>query len=168
MYRLATVATLALLTAWPAASQTIGPSLVRQPPPQTSPADSASVVPPPDYVIGPDDVVAVEYWRDKDLSAEVVVRPDGKISLPLLNDMPAGGLTPEQLRDALIAEARRFVEDPNVTVIVKQINSRKVFITGQIEKPGSYPLNRPTTVVQLFAMAGGLKEYADVKHIFIV
>jgi polysaccharide export outer membrane protein len=127
-----------------------------------------SVAVPHHYVLGPDDVIAVEYWRDKDLSAEVVIRPDGKISLPLLNDVAAAGLTPQQLRDVLMVEARRFVEDPIVRVVVKEIKSRKVFITGEVEKPGVYPLNQPTTVVQLIAIAGGLREFADAKRIFIV
>jgi polysaccharide export outer membrane protein len=120
------------------------------------------------YVIGPDDVLSVVFWGDKDMSAEVVVRPDGKISLPLLNDIRAGGLTPDQLREAVNTEARRFVEDPSVTVVVKQINSRKLFITGQVEKPGPYPLTGRTTVLQLISMAGGLKEFADDKRILIM
>lgn len=124
--------------------------------------------PPGAYVIGPDDVLAVMFWRDKDLSTDVVVRPDGKISLPVLGDLQAGGLTPDQLREAVTGEARRFIEDPSVTVIVKQINSRKLFITGQVEKPGPYPMSGPTTVLQLIAMAGGLREFADGKRILIM
>ena len=120
------------------------------------------------YVIGPDDVLSVVFWRDKDLTSDVVVRPDGKISLPLLNDIQAGGLTPAQLREVVNTEARRFVEDPTVTVIVKQIKSRKMFITGQVDKPGLYPLGGPTTVLQLIAMAGGLKEFADARRILIM
>lgn len=123
---------------------------------------------PAHYVIGPDDVLSVLFWRDKDLSSDVVVRPDGKISLPLINDIQAGGLTPEQLRNAVSAEARRFIEDPSVTIVIKQINSRKLFITGQVEKPGPYALTGPTTVLQLISMAGGLKEYADNKRIIIM
>jgi polysaccharide biosynthesis/export protein len=97
-----------------------------------------------------------------------VVRPDGKISLPLMNDVQAGGLTPGQLRDAVSAIARQYVEDPSVTVVVKEIKSRKVFITGMVEKPGPYPLNGPTTVVQLISLAGGLKEFTDGKKILIM
>jgi polysaccharide export outer membrane protein len=126
-----------------------------------------AVEPPAHYVIGPDDVLSIVFWRDKDMSADVVVRPDGKISLPLLNDIQAGGLTPAELRDAVHTEALRFVEEPTVTVIVKQIKSRKLFITGQVDKPGSYALGGPTTVLQLIAMAGGLKEFADGGHILI-
>jgi polysaccharide biosynthesis/export protein len=127
-----------------------------------------AAAPPSDYVIGPEDVLAVVYWREKDLSAEVTVRSDGKISLPLLNDVEAAGLTPTELRDRLTAASQRFVADPNVTVVVRQMNSRKVFITGEVAKPGTYPLSGPTTVLQLIALAGGLREYADAKNISIL
>jgi polysaccharide export outer membrane protein len=127
------------------------------------------VTPPPDYVIGPEDVLAILFWREKDLSVEqVVVRPDGMITLPLLNDVQAAGLTPEQLRDALTKAASRFVEDPNATVVVRQINSRKVFVTGQVGRPGAYPLLGPTTVLQALAQAGGLLEYAKANDILVM
>src|SRR5262245_26946743 len=103
-----------------------------QPAPAASaPATDASGTPlPADYVIGPNDVLIVYYWRDKDMSAEVAVRPDGKITLPLLNDVQASGLTPEALRVRIAEAAARFVESPVVSVSVKAINSRKVYITG--------------------------------------
>jgi len=128
----------------------------------------AGAVVPADYVIGPEDILTIVFWREKDLSSEVIVRPDGRISLPVLQDVVAAGLTPEQLRDSLTKTAERFVEDPNVTVVVKEINSRRVFITGQVAKPGPYNLNAPTTIVQLISMAGGLLEYADGKNIVIM
>src|SRR5262249_8794549 len=127
-----------------------------------------TVPPPPDYVIGADDVLDVTFWRDKEMSAEVAVRPDGKIALPLLNEVQAAGLTPEQLRLAVTKEASRFVEDPNATVVVKAINSRKVYITGQVSKPGMYSLAHVTTILQLISMAGGLQEYADQKDISVL
>jgi polysaccharide export outer membrane protein len=133
---------------------------------RSAPAPGTTV--PADYVIGAEDVLSIVFWRDKDLSAEVVVRPDGKISLPLLNDVQAAGLTPEQLRSALEKAANRYIEDPNAAVVVKQINSRKFFITGQVTKPGTYPLTAPTTVLQAIALAGGLLEYADTKHISVM
>ena len=102
--------------------------------------------------------MSIVYWREKDLSADVVVRPDGLISLPLLNDVNASGLTPEQLRVAISQGASKFVEEPTVSVVVKAINSRKVFITGQVAKPGPVPLGGPMTVLQLIAMAGGVAE----------
>ena len=131
--------------------------------PVTSPSAPAG------YVIGVDDVLSILFWRDKDLSApEITVRPDGKVTLPLLNDIQAAGLSPEQLREVVLEAARRYVEDPNPTVIVKEIKSRKVFITGQVEKPGPYPLNGPTTILQLIATAGGLREFADGKNISVM
>ncbi len=113
-------------------------------------------------------MLEVLFWRDKDLSAEVVVRPDGKISLPLLNEVEAGGLTPEQLRFRVLENARRFVEDPTATVIVKQINSRNVFIMGEVQKPGTYPLGGPASVLQLIAIAGGLTEFASRDEIVLL
>jgi polysaccharide biosynthesis/export protein len=122
---------------------------------------------PADFVLGPNDVLTVLFWRDKDMSGDFAIRPDGRISLPLLNDVQAAGLTPEQLKDAITKAAARYVDDPTVTVIVKEINSRRVFITGQVNKPGQYMLTGPTTVLQLIAMAGGVLEYADAKHIVV-
>src|SRR5438876_4591704 len=127
-----------------------------------------AVTPPPGYVIGVDDKLGIVYWKDKDMSAEVIVRPDGRISLPLLNEVNAAGLTPLQLHDALVTESRRYVEDANITVVVLQINSRRVFITGEIARPGPYQLGGPTTVLQLIAMAGGLREYANGKNIIVM
>jgi len=143
------------------------------PPPAATPAPAAAVasaaVPlPDDYVIGPEDVLSVVFWRDKDMSADVTVRPDGKISLPLLNDVQAAGLTPIQLRDRLVEVSKQFFEDPSVSVVVKNMNSRKVFITGHVSKPGPYALVAPTTVLQLISIAGGLQEYADSKKILII
>lgn len=123
---------------------------------------------PPGYVIGAQDVLSIVFWRDKDMSAEVVVRPDGKISLPLLNDVQAVGYTPEQLRVALVAAASKFLEEPNATVVVKEIHSRNVFITGNVAKPASYPLTGELTVLHLIAMAGGLLEYSDSGNISII
>ena len=128
----------------------------------------AGAVVPADYLIGPEDILTIVFWREKELSSEVVVRPDGRISLPVLQDVSAAGLTPEQLRDSLTKTAERFVEDPNVTVIVKEINSRRVYITGQVAKPGPYNITSPMTVVQLIAFAGGVLEYADTKNITIM
>jgi polysaccharide export outer membrane protein len=154
----------------PASSQPApdGPKTERQgdtAPAVTAPAAAST---PPGYVIGPDDVLQIVFWRDKDLSGEVVVRPDGRISLPLLNDVVAAGRTPEELRAALVASASAYFGNPSATVVVKEIRSRKVFITGSVEKPGPYVLTAPTTVLQLIAMAGGLKDYADQRNIVVM
>jgi polysaccharide export outer membrane protein len=129
---------------------------------------SGGVVPPADYVIGPDDALSVVYWDHKEMSADVVVRPDGKITLPLVNDIQAVGLTPDQLRQKITDAGSKFVESPVVTVIVKEIKSRQVSITGEVGKSGWYPINGPMNVIQLIALAGGLQEFADGKHISIL
>lgn len=136
--------------------------------PAAAPTLPAGVTPPAGYVIGPDDQLSIVFWREKDLSADVVVRPDGLISLPLLNDVAAAGLTPEQLRVNITQGAGKFVEEPTVSVVVKAINSRKVFVTGQVGKPGPYPLSGPTTVLQLIATAGGVAEYAKKSEILVI
>jgi polysaccharide biosynthesis/export protein len=143
-------------------------SAVVAPAAQASPVPPVGAAPPADYVIGPDDVLMVVFWRDKEMTGEVSVRPDGKISLPLINDVHAAGLTPDQLRLSITDAASKFVEEPNVTVVVRTINSRRVFVTGQVNKQGGFPLAGPTTVLQLIAMAGGLLEYADPKHIMVM
>jgi polysaccharide export outer membrane protein len=128
----------------------------------------ASVPLPAGYLIGPEDVLSIVFWKDKDMSADVVVRPDGKISLPLVNEVQAAGLTPEQLRARLTEAASKFVTEPTAAVVVKEIHSRKVFITGMVAKPGTYPLMDNMTVLQLIAVAGGLQEYADSSSIVVM
>jgi polysaccharide biosynthesis/export protein len=128
----------------------------------------SGVTPPAGYVIGPDDVLSIVIWREKDMSSEVVVRPDGKISLPLVNELQAAGLSPDQLRTAVEKAASKWVKEPDATVIVKMINSRKVSILGNVGKAGTYPLTGDMTVLQLIAEAGGLQEYADAKGITIM
>ena len=139
--------------------------------PSTPPASAlppAGVSVPAGYVIGPEDVLTIVVWREKDMTTDAVVRPDGKITLPLLNDLPAAGLTPDQLRVAVEKAASKYMSEPNATVIVKAINSRKVHILGNVGKAGTYPLTGDMTVLQLIAGAGGLQEYADEKHITVM
>lgn len=128
----------------------------------------AGVPTPPDYVIGPEDVLTIVFWKDKDMSADVTVRPDGQITLPLINDIRAAGLTPQQLRETLVAASAKYVAEPNVSVVVKMVNSRKVHIIGMVGKPGPYPLTGPTTVLQMLASAGGVHEFAKSKEIKIL
>lgn len=126
------------------------------------------VIPPPGYVIGVGDVLGVKFWQQPELSGDVVVRPDGQISVPLLNDVQAAGQTPLQLSEQIRTTATRWVQDPNVTVIIRQINSRAVFITGRVAHAGRYPLNGPTSILQLIAMAGGLAEWADAENVTLM
>ncbi len=162
--------TACLAATTPALAQAVPPPATAQQPAAPAPAPTLppGVTAPTGYLIGSDDVLSIVFWRDKDMSADVNVRPDGMISLPLINDVAAAGLTPEQLRVAITQAAAKYVEDPTVTVVVKQINSRRVYITGQVSKPGPYALLTPTTVLQLIAIAGGVAEYADIKNITIM
>jgi len=159
---------LLMIDAPPALSQGAGEKLSPERPVGSAPTTAIGAAATPRYVIGPDDVLQIVFWREKDLSGEVVVRSDGRISLPLLNDVVAAGRTPEELRTALIEGASPFIADPNATVVVKESRSRKVFITGSVERPGPYVLTGRTTVIQLIAMAGGLKEFADKKNIVVM
>lgn len=158
-------------TAAASSAQDTTPSTAVTAPPAPSPppADPTTVSQMMDYRIGPGDVLAVLFWRDKDLSSDVVVRPDGLISLPVLNEVQAAGLTTEQLRERVAEKAAKFVaQPPIVSVVVRQILSRSVYITGRVLKPGSYQLSGPLTVVQLIALAGGLGEYAAKNRIVII
>jgi polysaccharide biosynthesis/export protein len=164
-------AALAISCAAPVFAQQNAGSKATPPAPKggTAPAVTGpAAVVPAGYLIGPEDVLGVLFWREKDLSGDVIVRPDGKITLPLLNDIQAAGLTTDDLRAALTSAAAKYVEDPNVTIVVRQINSRRVYITGQINKPGPYTLSQGLTVMQLIAIAGGLTEFADSKNILIM
>jgi polysaccharide export outer membrane protein len=131
------------------------------------PSDAGSRL-PTGYVIGLDDLLTVRFWGDTQMSADVVVRTDGKISLPLLNDVSAVGMTPEHLADVLEKAASKFVAEPDATVIVREIRSRKVFVLGQVARPGAIPLNVEMNVLQVLAAAGGLLEYADKDDVIII
>jgi polysaccharide export outer membrane protein len=151
----------------------LGAQAPANPPAATQPAPPSSetsdfLTPPADYVIGVGDSLSVKFWKDNDMSADVVVRPDGLITLPLINDMKAAGLTPDQLRAKVTDAATKFVEAPNVQVYVRDIKSRQVFITGMINRSSPYPLIGPMTVMQLISMAGGLQDFADGKNIVII
>ena len=141
-----------------------------QPPsqPASAPAQAASTSLPNDYGIGVEDVLSVIFWREKDMSADVVVRPDGKISLPMLNDVPAAGLTPEALAQVVAKAGAKFVRDAGATVIVKEIRSRKIYIIGEVPRPGTFQLGSEMTVLQAIGEAGGFVEGADKGDVIIV
>ena len=141
-----------------------------QPPPEAAkpPAPAAGVVPGADFVIGPQDVLGILFWKDQEMSGDVTVRPDGMITLPLIRDVQAAGLRPAELADRIQQAARQYISQPSVTVVLRQMNSRKVFITGEVNQPGAYPLATSMTVMQLIAIAGGLTEFAEPKNISIM
>ena len=133
-------------------------------------AQSSSIALPSDYVIGVEDRLGIVFWREQDkaLSTDVVVRPDGKISVPMLNDIPAAGLTPEQLADAVEQAASKYIRDAAATVIVREIHSRKVFVIGEVTKPGAVDLGGNMNVMQALASAGGFLEHAKKSDVVIV
>lgn len=123
---------------------------------------------PKTYIIGAEDILQIRVWREPDLSGPVGVRPDGMISLPLLGDMKAGGLTPEKLAELIKAGYTKYVTEPEVMVSVAAVNSKKYFISGEVQRPGSYPLVVPTKVSQALAIAGGFRDWANTKEILIL
>jgi polysaccharide export outer membrane protein len=136
--------------------------------PQLPPATQPAVAVPSDYVIGPEDVLGVVFWREPEISGDVTVRPDGRITIPVIGDMQAAGRRPEDLQAAILAAAGKYITDPNVAVVVRTINSRKVFVTGRVNTPGGHDLRGPMNVMQAIALAGGLTEYANAKNITIL
>jgi polysaccharide export outer membrane protein len=120
------------------------------------------------YLIGPEDVLNISVWKEEEVSRTVPVRPDGKISLPLLKDMQAAGLTPMQLADMITERLKKFMAQPQVTVIVTQVNSQRIFVIGQIARPGTYPLLPGMTILQAISSAGGLAQFANQKKIFLL
>lgn len=121
----------------------------------------------PDYVIGPEDVLHIAVWKESDLTATLPVRPDGKISLPLLNDVPAAGMTPMQLADSLTEKLKKYVANPRVTVVVTMINSKRIYMTGEVSRPGAMPMLPNMTVLQAISSAG-LSQFANTKKIYVL
>ena len=122
----------------------------------------------PYYSIGPEDVLTIDVWREPEISRTVPVRRDGKISLPLLNDVQAAGLTPTQLSSEIIAKLRATVINPHVTVIVAQMSSQRIYILGQVTRGGAYPLVPDMTAVQALSIAGGFTPFANLKKIYVM
>jgi polysaccharide biosynthesis/export protein len=120
------------------------------------------------YRIGIEDELMISVWKEPELSQVVTVRPDGKITLPLINDISVVGLKTNELQDLLTEKLKPFVNEPQVTIVVRQIRSRKVYIVGKANKQGAFPLNGRTTMLQLLADAGGLTPFAKGGAIYIV
>jgi len=122
----------------------------------------------PDYKIGPQDVLRIDVWKEPDISRTIPVRPDGKISLPLLNDVQASGLTAMELAASLKDSLSKYLTNPQVTVTVQEINSRRVYITGEVNHPGTFPLLPNMTVLQALSSAGGFTQFARLKNIYVL
>jgi polysaccharide export outer membrane protein len=133
--------------------------------PETQPRSAEQV---PDFVIGSEDVLAINVWREPDFSTKAVVRPDGKISITLLPDIQAGGLTTKQVTERITKELQKYVTEPLVTVTVVEIRSQSVNVIGSVGRPGTYVIGSPVTLVQLLARAGGFTEVAKTREIMVV
>jgi polysaccharide export outer membrane protein len=154
-----------LVTIFPARAH--GQAGQGQPPAAGTDAAPKPVTQDPNYIIGPQDVLDISVWKETELTRTVPVRPDGKISIPLLNDVRAAGLTPNQLAAQITTSLKRFVTDPQVTVIVTQINSQRVYILGEVLRTGAYPLLPGMTMLQALSSAGGFTQFANRKKIYM-
>jgi polysaccharide export outer membrane protein len=122
----------------------------------------------PNYIIGPDDQVDVSVWGESNVSRSVPVRPDGKISLPLLNDVQAAGLTPMQLGNEITTRLNKFIESPQVTVIITRVNSQRIFILGEVARAGAYPLLPNMTILAALSSAGGFTPFAKQSKVHVL
>jgi polysaccharide export outer membrane protein len=121
-----------------------------------------------DYVIGAEDVLDIAVWENAALTRTVPVRPDGKISLPLLDDVQAAGLTPMQLRERLVSRLAEYISSPAVSVVVREVHSFKVAVLGQVKTPGRYEIKDRATVLEVLAIAGGITEFAARSRIVVL
>jgi len=120
------------------------------------------------YKIGPQDVLRIDVWKETEISRSVPVRPDGKISLPLLNDVQASGLTAMELANVITEGLKKFINSPQVTVTVTEINSRRIYVTGEVTKPGAYALLPNMTALQALTSAGGFTQFSNPKKIYVL
>jgi polysaccharide export outer membrane protein len=132
-----------------------------------APTPASSSPAGPAYVIGPEDVLHVAVWKEADLTATLPVRPDGKISLPLLDDVQAAGLTPKQLADSVTERLKKYIADPRVTVVVTTINSKRIYLVGEVLHAGATPMLPNMTVLQALSSAG-LSQFANTKRIYVL
>jgi polysaccharide biosynthesis/export protein len=130
-------------------------------------ADVQEVTSPPDYVIGADDTLHISVWKEPDLSETLPVRPDGKISMPLLNDVTAAGLTPLQLKDSITEKLKKYIADPRVTVVVTAMNSQRIFVSGEVQHTGAMALLPHMTILQALSHAG-FTQFANLKGIYLL
>jgi polysaccharide export outer membrane protein len=131
-------------------------------------SDSIVAVDPKAYVIGAQDVLSIKVWREQDFSGLYTVRPDGKITIPLIGDVQASGLTPERLGEQLKQGLTNYINSPDVTVSLQTVGSKKFFITGEVNRPGDYTLAVPTKVFDALSNSGGFKDFANKKKIIII
>ena len=136
--------------------------------PGKAPDSVGAAVDPSKYVLGSEDVIFIKTWREPDFTFQVAVRPDGKITVPLVGEVQAGGLTPQQLTTDLKDSLSKFINKPDVTIFVTDVRSKKYFIDGQVNRAGSFPLVTPTTVLEALSNAGGFRDFANTKKIRVL
>jgi polysaccharide export outer membrane protein len=157
----------------PPAAQTVPDKTEPAKPTQEAPADAKPLTPaapvdPKAYVIGAEDLISIRVWREPENSGSFVVRPDGKVSVPLVGEIQAAGLTPEKLSESIAESLQKVMVHPEVTVGVEKVNSKKYYIQGEVNRPGSYPLVIDTTILEALVNAGGFRDFANTKKIVIL
>jgi polysaccharide export outer membrane protein len=167
MKRTSFVTVTALAAAMSLASIFAAPSAARDDADKKKPAQAPAAI-NDEYQIGPGDKLRIEVYKDPQLSQSVQVRPDGKITLPLVGDMEATGRTPIDLRDTITTALKSFINNPTVTVIVVEALASQVYVMGEVTHPGTMQLYGPTTILQALAMAGGFKEFANTKDVKVL
>lgn len=135
--------------------------------PKSSAPTTAAPVDPKSYKLGPEDVIFIRVWREPELTGPILVRPDGKISMPLIGELEAAGVTPEELSKNITEALGKVMNRPEVFISVQQVNSKKYYLVGEVNRAGEYPLITRTTVFDAISKAGGLREYANGKKIVI-
>jgi polysaccharide export outer membrane protein len=135
---------------------------------QAAPGAAPTAGEDPAYKIGPQDVLRIDVWKEEQLTRTVPVRPDGKVTLPLLNDVQAAGLTPMELGGAIGEGLKKYINNPQVTVTIIEINSRRIYVTGEVSKPGAYPLLPHMTALQALSSSAGFTPFARVKNIYVL
>jgi len=130
-------------------------------------AEKSSLTVTPDYIMGPEDVLEITVWKNADLSKQVQVRPDGRISLPLIGDVSAVGRTAAQLTDEISARLKSYMENPTVSILVREVNSYQIYVLGEVNAPGKYPLKSKTTLLQAITIAHGFTQVAARNKIVV-
>jgi polysaccharide export outer membrane protein len=162
------VATLTICLAPSGNAQTKNVTNASNAPTASSPSSNEAAKYSDDFLIGPGDVLAINVWKEAEISRIVPVRPDGRISLPLIGELQSSGQTPKQLEAEITKRLKDFVADPSVTVVVQEIRSQKFNVLGMVTHPGSYPLAKPMTVVDAIATAGGFRDFAKQRDIYVL
>ena len=141
---------------------------IPQPPTAATTESHSTSAPDRDYVIGSDDILSVNVWQEHELSLVIPVRPDGKISLPLVGELYVAGLTAGQVQDTIAQHLKEYLEHPQVTVIVQETKSQRFNVVGEVQKPGAFEFGHPVTILDAIALAGGLKDFAQSKKMYVI